>query len=213
LSSAGIAKKTKAMKAFTRKGMGVAAGLAMLFASCCLAAQAGGITFTQPVTSPTLQGNQTYMVMWQFDGSKFGNVAAKATLQLGISRGGDTNVEIIKVITDTIDISSGVYTWNVPNDVETSNQYSLVMTAEGFPFYTPKFTIQRAGSSPTSPSPPPPPAGSPSTTSSAATPTPPKTPTAPGGSGGSSLSTATATLLAMSIPIALGFAYLRNAQL
>jgi len=120
----------------------------LAFCAVSQAAQPGGVAFTQPVTSPTLKGNENFLVMWQVDASKLSNPNSVGTLQLAFSRDGSTNVEVVKTINDKIVLSSKSFSWAVPADVQSSKEYSLVMMAEGTPFYSPKFAIDNGGQAP-----------------------------------------------------------------
>ena len=119
--------------------------LTVAFCALSRAAQPGGVAFTQPVTSPTLKGNEAFLIMWQVDASKLSNPNAEASLQLAFSRDGTTNVEVVKTINDKVVLSSKQFSWTVPTDLQSSREYSLVMMAEGTPFYSPKFAIDNGG--------------------------------------------------------------------
>ncbi|KAL1921341.1 uncharacterized protein VTP21DRAFT_11057 [Calcarisporiella thermophila] len=102
---------------------------------------------TQPVTGTVWKAGETQQIIW--------NNGAPGPITIKLLKGNPAALQLVTVLSSSVDGASGSFTWNIPNSLPVDNTYAIALGNEPNVAYSGQFTVLAASCVPTCPPDPP----------------------------------------------------------
>ncbi|ORZ25422.1 hypothetical protein BCR42DRAFT_7488 [Absidia repens] len=105
--------------------------------NCLVYAQQPIVSITAPLQNASFTAGGKLVVSWI-------NPQVDSISQIQLSHGSPQALQPITVIANNVDAKSGSYSWDIPSNLTTGNDYALVLGTSPNLAYTGQFTIKGA---------------------------------------------------------------------